>query len=155
MKEDCCCQHTDLTKEANSTLNQEQRYVCIILICYLLRDKAEHLNEKEFLKKVYQLANKSRNFITFYESRTLFENNAVFKFIYFLEALQILFLNLSFQKFIFHSGGYRQFNRQKQKKIIDTSKRTFIKWQLLVTALPMLFITNMAEWHFVISYLTV
>lgn len=70
MKEYCCCKHTDLTKEANSTLNQEQRSTCIIFICYLLRDQAEHLNENEFLKKVCCLANKPRNFIIFNESRT-------------------------------------------------------------------------------------
>lgn len=70
MKEDCGCKHPDLTKEANSTLNQEQGYVCIILICYLLSDQAEHLNENEFLKKVYSLANKHWNFIIFNESRT-------------------------------------------------------------------------------------
>lgn len=73
MTEDCCCKHTDLTKEANSTLNQEQWYVCVILICNLLRDQAEHLNENEFLKKVYSLANKPRNFAIFNESRTFFK----------------------------------------------------------------------------------
>jgi len=39
-----------------------------------------------------------------------------------------------------------------EKKIINTSKRTFIKEQLLMTALPVLFIINMAACYFAISY---
>lgn len=42
-----------------------------------------------------------------------------------MEALQILFLNLSSQKIIFHSVGYKQFNRQKIEKNYRYIKKNF------------------------------